>query len=88
VKVRVKLFAVHRQLLGRREVETEVPPGATLGDVWQRLKSEHPQLAHLSDSVVAARNHDYASLDSRVSEGDEIAFIPPVSGGFQWSDYV
>ena len=54
---------------------------ATIGDVWQQLKRDYPQLAHLSDTVVAALNQDYARLDMRVREGDEIAFIPPVSGG-------
>ncbi len=81
MNVRVKLFAVHRQLLGRREVQIDVPSGATIGQVWQQLKRDNPPLSHLSDTVVAALNHDYASLDARVQDGDEIAFIPPVSGG-------
>lgn len=81
MKVRVKLFAVHRQLLGRREVEAEVPAGATIADVWRQLKTDHAPLSHLSDTVVAALNQDYAPLDAPVHEGDEIAFIPPVSGG-------
>jgi molybdopterin converting factor subunit 1 len=81
MKIKVKLFAAHRQLLGRREVDLQVANGATIIDVWRALKDEHPQLAHLSDTLVAARNHDYAALDAMVADGDEIAFIPPVSGG-------
>lgn len=81
MKVTVKLFAVHRQLLGRREAQVEAPEGATIGDVWRALKAQYPQLSHLSDSVLAALNQDYAPLDTRVQPGDEIAFIPPVSGG-------
>ncbi len=81
MKIKVKLFAAHRQLLGRREVDMQVAEGATIADVWRQLKDEYPSMAHLSDTLVAARNHDYAALDTRVADGDEIAFIPPVSGG-------
>jgi len=81
MRVRVKLFAVHRQLLGRREVMMEVPSGATIADVWAQLKNDHAPLSHLSNTVVAALNHDYAALDAAVHDGDELAFIPPVSGG-------
>ncbi len=81
MKVKVKLFAAHRQLLGRRELEMNVPSGATVSDVWQQLKAEHAQMEHLSNTLVAAVNQDYAPLDTRLHEGDEVAFIPPVSGG-------
>ena len=81
MQIKVKLFAAHRQLLGRREVEMQVAPGATIVDVWRQLKEQYPTMAHLSDTLLAARNHEYAALDSVVAEGDEIAFIPPVSGG-------
>jgi molybdopterin converting factor subunit 1 len=81
MRVKVKLFAAHRQLLGRREVELEVAPGATIGEVWKELQAQQPRLAHLSGTLLAALNHEYAPLDSRVAEGDEVAFIPPVSGG-------
>ena len=81
MQIKVKLFAAHRQLLGRRDVDMQLAEGATIADVWRQLKAEQPKLAHLSDTLVAARNHEYAPLDTRVAEGDEIAFIPPVSGG-------
>jgi molybdopterin converting factor subunit 1 len=81
MKVKVKLFAVHRQLLGQRELEMDIPSGATILDAWRQLKAEHPKMEHLSDTLMAARNQDYAPLDTRLSDGDEIAFIPPVSGG-------
>ena len=81
MRITVKLFAAHRQLMGRREVTVEAPDGATVGDVWRALKAQYPALSHLSDTVVAALNRDYAPLDAPVKAGDEIAFIPPVSGG-------
>lgn len=81
MKVKVKLFAAHRQLMGRRDLELNVPSGATIMDVWQQLKSQYPQMEHLSNNLLAALNHDYAPLETHVKEGDELAFIPPVSGG-------
>lgn len=81
MKVKVKLFALHRQLLGRRELDMDVPNGATIMDAWQQLKLQNPQLEHLSNNLLAALNHNYAALDARLHEGDEVAFIPPVSGG-------
>ena len=81
MRVRVKLFAAHRQLLGRRELELEVAQGATISEVWKELQAQQPRLAHLSSTLIAALNQEYAPLDSRVAEGDEVAFIPPVSGG-------
>ena len=81
MRVRIKLFAAHRQLLGKRELELEVAEGATIGEVWQTLQAQEPRLAHLSSTLVAALNQEYAPLDRRVADGDEVAFIPPVSGG-------
>ena len=81
MNVKVKLFAVHRQLLGQRELSLEVPSDATVLDVWQQLKAQQPRMTHLSDNLLAAVNQDYAPLTTRLHDGDEVAFIPPVSGG-------
>ena len=81
MKVKVKLFAVHRQLLGRRELEMDVPSHATVMETWQQLKRQYPEMEHLSNNLLAAVNQDYASFDTHLNEGDEVAFIPPVSGG-------
>ena len=81
MRVKIKLFAAHRQLAGRRELTLNVPEGATILDAWQQLKNEVPTLAHLSNTLVASVNLDYASLDTHLRDGDELAFIPPVSGG-------
>jgi molybdopterin converting factor subunit 1 len=81
MKVKIKLFAAHRQLAGRRELELHVPEGATILDAWQQLKNDVPTLAHLSNTLVASINFEYATLDTRLRDGDEVAFIPPVSGG-------
>ena len=79
--MRIRLFARLRDLAGVGELSRDVPDGATVRDVWASLVSEFPSLAPHTSSVSGAVNADYARLDSAVSEGDEVAFLPPVSGG-------
>ncbi|TML22797.1 MAG: hypothetical protein E6G11_00865 [Actinobacteria bacterium] len=76
MKVRVRLFAALRERAGTGELEIELPEGAVVGDVWPALPldGEPPGL-------LFARNRAYAERGERLEEGDEIAVIPPVSGG-------
>ena len=75
VRVRVLLFARLRDLAGRQAQEVELPPGATVGDAWSALGIGEP------GGVRAALNQEFTSFDAPVDDGDELAFIPPVSGG-------
>lgn len=79
--VTVRFFARLREIVGAPEVAREVPEGATLGGVWDLLAAEFPELAPYRASVSGAVNADYARMQAMVSEGDEVAFLPPVSGG-------
>ncbi len=81
MRVSIRLFARLREIVGASEVEREVPDGATLGAVWELLAGEHPALASYTRSISGAINADYAHMDAPVRDGDEIAFLPPVSGG-------
>ncbi len=81
MRVRVRLFARLREIAGAAEFERDVPPGATLGAVWDQLAGEFPAMAPYRTSISAAVNADYSRLTATVSEGDEVAFLPPVSGG-------
>ena len=81
MRVTVRLFARLREIVGASEVERDVPAGATLGVVWEQLSAEFPALAPYRGSISAAVNADYVRLQAPVAEGDEIAFLPPVSGG-------
>ena len=76
MKVRVRLFGALRERAGTGELEIELPEGAVVGDVWPALPldGEPPGL-------LFARNRAYAERGERLEEGDEIAVIPPVSGG-------
>lgn len=81
MRVRVRLFARLREIAGAAEIERTVQAGATLGDVWESLAGEFPAMAPYRSSVSGAVNADYARMDAPVAEGDEVAFLPPVSGG-------
>lgn len=81
MRVRVRLFAIQRELAGAREVSLDLPDGATISDAWEALVAVHPRLAPGRSSVRFARNGAYAEESTSLAEGDEVAMIPPVSGG-------
>jgi len=81
VRVRARLFAVQRELAGTRELALELAPGATIDDAWAALVERFPALAPGRPFVRFARNGDYADASTVLDDGDEVAFIPPVSGG-------
>lgn len=81
MRVRVRLFAVQRELVGARDLPLELPDGATIEDAWSRLVAQFPVLAPGRSSLRFARNAAYASPSAVLADGDEVAMIPPVSGG-------
>jgi molybdopterin converting factor subunit 1 len=81
MRVKVRLFARLRDLVGSAEIDQAVPEGATIATVWDGLVSQHPALADYSRAVSCARNDDFSRMQAPVRDGDEIAFLPPVSGG-------
>ena len=80
MKVRVVLFAKPRELVGTPNVDLALPTGATAADAWQHL-SDRYSLGPLPRAFRCAVNSEYARWDDRLAEGDELAIIPPVSGG-------
>ena len=83
IRVRVRLFAIQRELAGAREIALELGPGATIEKAWAELVERHPVLAPGRPAVRFARNGEYADPDTTLGDGDELAIIPPVSGGDQ-----
>ena len=79
--VTVRLFARLRDLAGTGELTREIAKPATAGTVWQSLVDEFPGLAEYDRSISVAVNADYARMAAPVDDGDEVAFLPPVSGG-------
>ncbi len=81
LRIRVRLFAMQREAAGMRELRVEVPLGATVDDAWNAVVRTIPTLAPGRASLRFAVNGEYADEDQPLADGDEIACIPPVSGG-------
>lgn len=81
MRVTVRLFARLREITGSSELAQTVEPGATVGTVWRQLVERHAELAQYERSISSAVNADYARMDRPLADGDEVAFLPPVSGG-------
>jgi molybdopterin converting factor subunit 1 len=81
MRVTVRLFGQLRDLAGAAELECEVGDAARVRDVWQALVRDHAALASFGRALSSAVNLDYVRMDAPVSDGDEVAFLPPVSGG-------
>src|SRR4029077_3694473 len=79
IAVRTRLFARLRELARGAEAETlELPAGSTLTDVYEALRLRHPALPERA-AVRAALNQEFTDWSAHVADGDEVAFIPPVS---------
>jgi molybdopterin converting factor subunit 1 len=81
MQVTVRLFARLRDIAGAGELRREAPAGASVHAVWSSLVADYPALAAYETSISCAVNADYSRFSTAVADGDEIAFLPPVSGG-------
>jgi molybdopterin converting factor subunit 1 len=81
MRVTVRLFARLRDLVGAGELVRDVADDATVGTVWEGLVRDHASIAVYQQSMSCAVNADFARLDTPLRDGDEVAFLPPVSGG-------
>ncbi len=81
MRVKVLFFGMLKDMVGRAEQCLDIPEGSRLEAVFDYYAERYPRIEELSGSIVMARNQEFSSLSAGVSEGDEIAFLPPVSGG-------
>ncbi len=81
MKAKIRLFARLSELAGQREMEMEVGEGLTLGDLFQALCARYPGLREYEGRLLFAVNAEYADLSYPLRGGEEVALIPPVSGG-------
>jgi molybdopterin converting factor subunit 1 len=81
MRITIRLFARLRDLAGSGELVRDVPGPATVQSVWRALVVEMPALGEYERTMSVAVNADYARMSAPVSDGDEVAFLPPVSGG-------
>lgn len=84
--LRLRFFASLRERVHRSEADWTLPEGATVADLWNALCAEYPQLRELKASVSFAVNREYVDGDHQLSDTDEVALIPPVSGGLDVRD--
>jgi molybdopterin synthase catalytic subunit len=80
IRVRVRLFASYREAAGTPTIDAPLASGATVSDLVEQLAAQVPTLS--SARGLVAVNHTYVQLDQVLEDGDEVAFIPPVSGGY------
>jgi molybdopterin converting factor subunit 1 len=81
MRVKVLFFGMLRDLVGCSEEQIEVDDGARLASIFERYARRFPRLAEMSTSIVMAQNQEFARPEASLREGDEIALLPPVSGG-------
>jgi molybdopterin synthase sulfur carrier subunit len=80
MRIKVRFFAVLRERVGISQRVISVPENTTVAQVWSLVADEKT----IPDNVLAARNMEYVDAAAAVSDGDEIAFFPPVTGGSSW----
>jgi molybdopterin converting factor subunit 1 len=81
MRVRIKFFAILRERAGTGEVSKEVADGSTVAELWRQLQKDYPKLDVPGIRLLYAVNQNYVSLDHKLSDNDEVVFVPPVSGG-------
>ncbi len=79
--VTVRLFARLREIAGSSDLRLDLPADARVQDAWSTLTAQHPHLDAYSTSISCAVNEEYARMHAPLADGDEVAFLPPVSGG-------
>lgn len=81
MQVTVRCFAGAREAVGQATFQMEVPEGTTAGDLLGRLASAHPRLQGVAPHLLLSVNREYVDRSAPLKPGDEVALIPPVSGG-------
>jgi molybdopterin converting factor subunit 1 len=81
MKVKTKFFAAIKDIVGTSDVDLELPAGVTAGDLFQQYCQQHPPLNRYAHNTMISVNLEFVPPETLLRDGDEIAFIPPVSGG-------
>ncbi len=81
ITIVVRYFAAHREITGCSDETLTLAPGTTVSMLWEMLTERYPRLAGYSGRLLFAVNQEFAAAEQELHNGDEVAFIPPVSGG-------
>lgn len=81
MRIKVLFFGILKDMVGLTEETLELQPGSRLETAFNHYATQSPSLKEMAASIVMARNQQFASPSTPLAEGDEVAFLPPVSGG-------
>src|SRR5262245_48291685 len=81
MRVRVLFFGMLKDVVGRSGDDSDIPEGSSLASLFESYAERYPRLREIARSIVIARNQEFADPGTCLVEGDEVAFLPPVSGG-------
>jgi molybdopterin converting factor subunit 1 len=81
IEVKVLYFGRLREVVGHAEESAQIPANSSLAQLFAHLSASHPGISAYRASLVACRNQEFAAWSTSLQPGDEIAFLPPVSGG-------
>ena len=81
MKIRVKLFASYREALNKDEIDVGIEEGSDVSALIEVIKKNYPELGILTETVIVSINKEYAEYNTLLKNGDEVALLPPVSGG-------
>lgn len=81
MKIKVKFFASYKEAVGRDELDMEIEDETNVSQLLVAVKAKHPAIGDLMEPLIVSVNKEYADFDKVLKEGDEVALLPPVSGG-------
>jgi len=87
VQVRLLFFASIKDIVGARQIDVEIPTGTTVGKLLGMLEEKYPRIAGYRSILLTSVNEEYANPETIISDGDEVAIFPPVSGGAVQSEF-
>ncbi|HUV61001.1 MAG TPA: molybdopterin converting factor subunit 1 [Thermoplasmata archaeon] len=81
VRIKVKLFASFRDIVGKKEEDVEIEEGATVQMLLEQYIDRFPDMARFREHIILSVNREYGPSKLTLKDGDEVSFLPPVSGG-------
>jgi len=81
MRLKLRFFASHREAMGSERLTMEMPEGATVGQLLDKLAGDYPGLKKLAEHTIVAVNREQVERGHRLRDGDEVALYPPVGGG-------
>jgi MoaD family protein len=81
LKIRLKFFALYRDVVGKSQVDMEIDDGWKVKDLVEKVLEDFPAMKKFRDDIIVSVNRNYSSDDTLINEGDDVAIFPPVGGG-------